>query len=327
MSKVEISLISGGTYPINLYVSDVYGNNKTFVSTITSGPVPPVLDFINLPVIFNTAPAVMVTMVDANLCEKFEIVQCQQLPPITPSVTPTVTSTNITPTPTPTVTKTPGQSPTPTTTPTPTVTSTSSNLGALIFMESGDDCTGTGPENTDLLTYMINNGSGAWFTFHSDGIPILTDPAKLSDFLVYLDWPGFVTGTANVPSTIKTPVPQSSGGYDSFGNAIEAYKFVTTEVTGGSTTGNVQYVILAPNSLTNNKVYSSVGISYNNSPLTLIDTLTDTNLRSVNIVYTGGNWPQTTYKVYSQSPSNGFDTGNDGITDSTNNYFRGGTLT
>jgi hypothetical protein len=326
MSKIQIDLISGVTYPVDLYVSDVYGNNKTFVSTITSGPVPPIIDFTSLPTIFNTAPAVMITMVDANLCEKFEIAICEELPLGTPTNTPTPTITSATPTPTPTsVTSTP----TPTFTMTPTVTPTPpSVLKALIFMESSDDVAYDefAPTNTNLTNYMISNGCG-WLGFHISDIPDLNVPSQLSDFLIWMDWPGFYTGTTNVPPVIKVPIPQTNGGTDSYGNSIEAYKFITTEVTGGTTTGNVQYVVLAPLSLTNNQIYSNIGINYNNSPLTLTYTLTDLTRASVNVVYNGTNWANTTYRLYSQSPSNGFDNGNNGITDMTNNYFRGGTLT
>jgi hypothetical protein len=329
MSKIQVDLISGVTYPVDLYVSDVYGNNTTFVSTITSGPVPPIIDFTTLPAIFNTAPAVMITMIDANLCEKFEIADCQTLPINSPTPTPTTVTT----TPTPTITLTPTITPTITpTTPltptiTPTITPTPPNLKALIFMESSDEATFGGNGDTDIATYMLNNGNGYWFGFQVSGIPILTDPNYLADFNIWLDWPGFYTGTTNVPPVIKAVVPQTSGGNDSFGNSIEAYKFVTTEVIGGTITGNIQYVVLAPSILTNNQVYSSIGINYNNSPATLTYTLTDNVLDSVNVIYTGSNWANTTYRVYSQSPSNGFDNGNAGIVDSTNNYFRGGTLT
>lgn len=339
MSKIQIDLISGVTYPVDLYVSDVYGNNKTFVSTISSGPVPPIIDFTSLPSIFNTAPAVMITMIDANSCEKFEIVDCQTLPDSSPTPTPTVTPTSATPTPTatvtPTYTVTPTVTPTYTVTPTntitptitPTVTQTPNNLSALIFMESTDDLVYGSNPDTSITRYMELYGSGAWNNFRASDIPNLGDSAQLSDFLIYLDWPGFVTGSTNVPPTIRTPIPQASGGIDTFGNAIQAYTFVTTQVTGNTTTGSIQYFILAPLSLTNNQIYSNVGINYNNSPLTLTYTLTDTGLDSVNLTYTGSNWPNTTYRVYSQSPDNGFTNGNPGVTDPTNNYFRGGTLT
>jgi hypothetical protein len=329
MSKIQIDLISGVTYPVDLYVSDVYGNNKTFVSTITSGPVPPVIDFTSLPSIFNTAPAVMITMIDANSCEKFEIAVCESLPVGTPTPTPSMTQTPVTPTPTPTITSTSATlTPTPTPTLTPTLTPTSpTTLQALIFMESGDDATGLGNEDTDIQTYMLNNGNLTWFGFQTSDLPDLNDPNQLADFLIWMNWPGFYTGTTNVPPVIKVPVPQINGGTDTFGNSIDAYKFLTTEITGGTITGNVWYIVLVPPVLTNNQVYSTIGISYNNSPLTLTYTLTDTGLSSVNVPYSGVRWVNSTYRVYTQSRDNGFNSGNPGITDLTNNYLRGGTLT
>lgn len=410
MSKIQVNIIDGATYPVSIYISDIYGNNKTFVGTVTSGPVPPIIDFTNLPPIFNTAPAVMITMVDSSLCEKVEIIESNATPTPTPTLTetpfetptqtPTQTPTTlctkqeyyisnsgnfswtdcnniarydylttgeiicicdsvnlpfsldggtgyltgsgcVCPEPTPTPTQTPTETPIPTLTPTPSVTPdvtptptvtstptpTSPNLFALIFMESSDDVLGVGPANTDLATYMSLQGSGAWNFFHASGPPNLSNPNELSDFLIYLDWPGFYTGTTNVPPVIKAVVPQTSGGIDSYGNSIEAYRFITAQVTGGTTTGNIQYVVLVPLSLTNNQIYSSIGINFNNSPTSLIYTLTDYDLNSVNVTYTGSKWGNSVYRVYSQSPSNGFDFGTENVTDTINNFFRGGNLT
>ena len=78
--------------------------------------------------------------------------------------------------------------------------------------------------------------------------------------------------------------------------------------------------------MTNNQVYSNIGISYTNTPTVLTTTSTDTGLRSTNIAYTSAYWPNTNYRVYSQSPNNGFNIGAAGVADTTNNYFRGGTL-
>jgi hypothetical protein len=60
-------------------------------------------------------------MVDANLCEKFEISDCGPLPISTQTPTQTLTNSE-TPTETPTQTQTPTNTETPTTTPTPTLT-------------------------------------------------------------------------------------------------------------------------------------------------------------------------------------------------------------
>jgi hypothetical protein len=139
MTQIVINNIVGVTYPINVYVADVYGNNKVFLANIPSGPVPPSLSYTTLPALFNNAPAVMMIIVDANNCERFEILPCityltptptpSITPTLTPGLSPTPTPTNtITPsiTPTATPTLTPGLSPTPTPSITPTNTPTSS---------------------------------------------------------------------------------------------------------------------------------------------------------------------------------------------------------
>ena len=245
--------------------------------------------------------------------------------------TPTVTATNTqTPTVTATNTQTPTVTPSETATPTPTVTQTPSTtpppLQALIFMESADDATFTGNIYNDIGTYMTSAGATTWFGFQSSGLPNWASPSDVSDFYLWLDWTGFVTGTTNVPPVIQQSVPQTSGGSDAYGNSIEAYKFLTTQIPAGSTTGNIYYVVLVPPVMTNNQLYSNIGINYNNAPASLVTTTTDSGLRSQNIVYTGTNWANATYRVYSQSQNNGFNVGAPGVTDTTNNYFRGGTL-
>jgi hypothetical protein len=42
MVQIRITEISGGTYPIQVILSDIYGNNATTLATINPGPVPPV---------------------------------------------------------------------------------------------------------------------------------------------------------------------------------------------------------------------------------------------------------------------------------------------
>jgi hypothetical protein len=77
MNQVRITEISGGTYPISVYISDVYGNNQTLLGTISSGPVPPVVKYnTTIPSIFLTAPEIMLKLVDSNNCEVFKILTC-----------------------------------------------------------------------------------------------------------------------------------------------------------------------------------------------------------------------------------------------------------
>lgn len=75
MTQIRIEAVTGAT-PISVYVSDVYGNNQSLIGTITNtGIIPPAARFFP-PSLFDTAPAVMVKMVDNNGCEKFEIIDC-----------------------------------------------------------------------------------------------------------------------------------------------------------------------------------------------------------------------------------------------------------
>jgi hypothetical protein len=452
MVQIQITNISGGTYPIDVFISDVYGNNEYYLTGITT-PVPPTVYYTTIiPPIFDTAPEILLKLVDANGCEMFERIPCSgptptptptitQTPTLTPglspsptptitttptttptitttptttptntttptttptptptatpglspsptptitttpTITPTITTTptttpTITPTitttptttptntqtqtPTPTITTTPTTTPTNTTTPTTTPTTTSSPtptptqtntetptptptqtntqtqtptptktptstpspIKALLFMESTDDVLFAGNPNTDLGSYMIANAT-SWYGFWTSGVAGI----NATDLLIYMDWPGFKNGTTNVPAVIEIEIPQTTGGFDSYGNSIEAYKFFTTEVTANTTTGNVWYSIFAPPIKTNNKVYSSIGINYANAPTTLVNTSTEPTVYVYNIGYPGINWINGAYRVYTQSAvGNGFNTGSAGVIDSTNNYFRGGTL-
>jgi hypothetical protein len=77
MTQVRINEISGGTYPINVYIADVYGNNRSLLGTISAGPVPPTVKYNTvIPTIFNTAPEIMLLLVDDNDCEIFKILDC-----------------------------------------------------------------------------------------------------------------------------------------------------------------------------------------------------------------------------------------------------------
>ena len=77
MIQVRITDISGGTYPINVYLADVYGNHQTLLGVINPGPVPPTQTYNStIPSIFETAPEIMLLLVDSNGCEVFKILNC-----------------------------------------------------------------------------------------------------------------------------------------------------------------------------------------------------------------------------------------------------------
>ena len=75
MTQVRIEMVTG-TVPILVYVADVYGNNQSLIGTITNtGVIPPAARFYP-PSLFDSAPAIMLKLVDDNGCEKFEILDC-----------------------------------------------------------------------------------------------------------------------------------------------------------------------------------------------------------------------------------------------------------
>lgn len=77
MVQIRITEISGGTYPIQVFISDVYGNNQYQLATINAGPVPPVQTYnTTIPSIFQTAPELMLKLIDDNGCEIFKILDC-----------------------------------------------------------------------------------------------------------------------------------------------------------------------------------------------------------------------------------------------------------
>ena len=328
----ELSVTSCSSYIVRLIPNstalgpfDVYVDNVIYYSGVTSSEM--LLGVVIVLQCPTPTPTPTITTTPTNTAS----------PGLSPSATPTNTATptnSATPTVTPTNTATPGLSPsstpTNTATPTNTPTPTSPVLDVLIFMESSDDVLFTGPDNTDLGSYMVNNGAINWFGYQMSGIPSFSNPSTsaqtMSDYILWMDWPGFVYGTANVPPVITQMVPQSGGGTDSFGNTIEAYKFLTTEVLENTTTGNVYYIVMGPLSKTNNQVYQTIGINYNDSPNALLNTFTENIVRNTNIIYSGVNWGNTTYRIYTQSAGNGFNVGISGVDDNSNNFFRGGLL-
>ena len=76
MTQVRIGFISGETLPVSVYIADVYGNNQALLGTITSAVPPEVQYNSTIPPIFNSAPAIMIKLVDANGREIFKILEC-----------------------------------------------------------------------------------------------------------------------------------------------------------------------------------------------------------------------------------------------------------
>lgn len=76
MVQVRIDSITNATLPVSVFIADVYGNNKSLLGTISSS-VPPTISYNSvIPTIFNTAPQIMLILMDSNGCEVFQILDC-----------------------------------------------------------------------------------------------------------------------------------------------------------------------------------------------------------------------------------------------------------
>lgn len=322
MSQIVLQIVSPQTtYPINIYVSDVYGNNLTLIQTIVTGPIPPEIT-IPLPPLFDNAPQIMVTLEDANGCTVFHILSPTSLPVVTPSPTPTPTltpglppSSTPTATQTPTQTSTPGLSPsaTPTTTQTPTQTPTigltptitpsptSGLYYAYLFAEPQD--------STSLVSlgdYMSNNGALYFFGYGNSGVPNINNYS--GDLDTYAHYSGFtlgggskfITPVSNLSSLIRT---QSGVGPDTFNCETQQYTFGTIKVdeTNVDTTETYFYSIWIPT--------DAIPISWNNmtinigrnecSQTVVSDTVPSPSLATQIItISSGAAIPAGTYRVF-----------------------------
>lgn len=233
-------------------------------------------------------------------------------PTPTPTKTPTPTRTQTpTPTPTPSVTKTPCYTPTstPTSTPTPTP---SPVYFAYLFIEP---ITGS----TLIGQWMLSGGSN-FFGFSNASQPTQSGTTFNTDMNRYVDFTGWTNG---VFPTIRTQsVPQVSGGFDTFGNAIVRYNFLTTEILEDSIGGNAWYTWIIPMLLTNNETQVLIDVNTSNNPNLLTGVATESTISQYTFTYTGSTIPNVTYKVYTTFPNTIFK-----ITDSQNIYFRGNATT
>jgi hypothetical protein len=77
MVQVRLDFISGASYPVSVFIADVYGNNQSLLGTINAGPVPPEIAYNSvIPPIFQTAPQIMLILRDSAGCEIFKILDC-----------------------------------------------------------------------------------------------------------------------------------------------------------------------------------------------------------------------------------------------------------
>jgi len=84
MTTIDITNIIGLSYPYDIYVCDVYGNNCILLSTVFTN-IPP-SNTILLPPQFDTASSVGIKVITLDGCERFKIVDCYSINPSLPFI-------------------------------------------------------------------------------------------------------------------------------------------------------------------------------------------------------------------------------------------------
>jgi hypothetical protein len=222
---------------------------------------------------------------------------------VTPSETPTQTPTpsvtttpGATPTVTPTVTptETPDASPTPTPTVTPTITPSPSSVGGLAYLfiepQSGAE---------EIGYYMFETGGTAFYGFTNFTSPDTTSDAQFDvDMNLYVDFSGWTAGLT-FPAVESQIAPTSSGGLDSYGNAITAYNFTTHQTSGNTIIGSGWFTWIIPTGTTNGGYQTIIDVSFDGTPNVFTPVNMDSTLYSRVFNYTGSTIPNDTYRVYS----------------------------
>lgn len=80
MTSITLINISGLTYPYDIYVCNVYGNNCGYISQVNSS-IPPTIEIV-LPPPFNMSPAVGIKIITSDGCERFKIIDCINVTPV-----------------------------------------------------------------------------------------------------------------------------------------------------------------------------------------------------------------------------------------------------
>lgn len=81
MTQIIITSVTGETLPVKVYITDINGNNEFFLGTITVSNEPnPPFTTVNyttqIPPIYNTAPAIVLVMVDNLGCRVSKFIEC-----------------------------------------------------------------------------------------------------------------------------------------------------------------------------------------------------------------------------------------------------------
>jgi hypothetical protein len=243
----------------------------------------------------------------------------------TPTQTPTNTTTPTntitqTQTPTPTNTETPTNTPTQTPTPTPT----NQPFFAYLFIETGGP-SGAGGPISNLSSWMVSQGS-SWKGYNTVPAAPSTVQAtfdiQMNAYISYSGWTGNLA-LGQEPAIIQSPIPKTSGGVDSYGNAKVAYTFETVQIPSGAFTAasNNWVTVFVSTGGTNGQKYST--ITNGTSAGAMASRTMNTSYNSLLVNYSGNtNIPAGTYRMYTTYIGTDFRL----TTGVLPNYFRGGTL-
>lgn len=304
-ASVTITSITG-TSPYQVYVCNVLGADCNFVGSATTMPYS-----VTLPTMYNSAPAVMIKVIDSNNCETFIIAPCGEIPTPVPTPTPTPTPYVPTPTPTPYV---PTATPTPTPTPTPTATPIPTPYVeyAYLIIEPYS-------ARTRINSWMLSEGS-SWrgYNINAPSVVQSTFDSQFSSYINYSGW------SIDAPAIRTAPISFVSGGNDAFGNPILAYTFQTHEVPSTllDSAELAWYTWVVSTGATGGQKYSAISNNTNGSPMLLTSRTMNSTYYNMTVNYTGSAIPAGTYRVYSTYGNNAFKIANLGF----NLYFRGGSL-
>jgi hypothetical protein len=204
---------------------------------------------------------------------------------------------------TPTNTGTPAQTPTPTNQP----------LFAYGFIDQA-----AVTPRTNLRDWMTAQGS-TWRGFNAIPNNPSTNPSTFNDQMnAYISYTGW--GVYN-PAIVVTGITSTSGGIDSQGQPIEAYKFQTAELPAGVFSGTAAWVTwFVATGATNGQRYST--IEFGNNASTSSTMTVPVDYVSFDIDYTGNTIPPGIYRMYSSYSSTAFRP----LVANLPQYYRGGTL-
>jgi hypothetical protein len=304
---VRLASNSNALGPFNIYVDDVIYYSAATRNDMFNGIVVTLACVTPTPTVTPTSTLTPTPSATVGTSPTPTPTQTQ-----TPSETPTGTP-NVTPSPTPT--NTPTNTTTPTNTPatTPTPTPTNQPFFAYGFI----DQSAVSPR-TNLNAWMTAQGS-TWKGFNAIPNNPSTNPSTFNDQMnAYISYTGW--GVYN-PAIVVTGITSTSGGIDSQGQPIEAYKFQTAELPAGVFSGTAAWVTwFVATGATNGQRYST--IEFGNNASTSSTMTVPVDYVSFDIDYTGNTIPPGIYRMYSSYSSTAFRP----LVANLPQYYRGGTL-